>query len=288
MFGGGLYIMKKSLDLILHPFKVWMLEQGKSIGTAKTYNGVIENLLIFSHKTNTTIEEISDETIQTYLASLEDENKSISTIQKHLAAINVFARYIEKPHITSNVKQMNKEKLEPFSYLNEDDLEKLTREIEVDGNLRNIAIFYLLLHTGIRVSELCNLNKTDLILEENKCSILIRGVDLSSSRVIPLSSLAKKHLVSYLDKRKSGNEFIFISSVNRPITTRAVQYMLKKYNVNPHLLRHTFCYQLIQNGINLHTVSKLAGHKDINVTKRYVINSKQNDLAFSAIEKTFR
>nr|WP_269671166.1 site-specific integrase [Metabacillus litoralis] len=79
---------------------------------------------------------------------------------------------------------------------------------------------------------------------------------------------------------------MFVSSVNKRLSTRAVQYMLQKYDVNPHKLRHTFCQKLINKGINLHIVAKLAGHKDVNVTKRYVGNTQPNldnaiDQAFS-------
>ena len=69
------------------------------------------------------------------------------------------------------------------------------------------------------------------------------------------------------------------------MTPRSVQYMLKKFDVHPHKLRHTFCQQLINKGIDLPIVSKLAGHKDLNMTKRYLIDKKL-DLD-DAIDQTF-
>ncbi|MDO7485698.1 tyrosine-type recombinase/integrase [Peribacillus frigoritolerans] len=78
---------------------------------------------------------------------------------------------------------------------------------------------------------------------------------------------------------------LFISSYNQRITPRSVQYILKKYNVHPHKLRHTFCQRLVDNGIDIQTISKLAGHKDLNVTKRY-LKEKPLDLA-NAIDQTF-
>ncbi len=61
--------------------------------------------------------------------------------------------------------------------------------------------------------------------------------------------------------------------------------MLKKYNVHPHKLRHTFCQKLIDKGIGLEVVSKLAGHKDINVTKRYAKSRMEQFELEEAIQK---
>ena len=77
----------------------------------------------------------------------------------------------------------------------------------------------------------------------------------------------------------------FLSSLKKRMTARSVQYMLQKYDVNPHKLRHTFCQELINHGVDIRTVAKLAGHRDINVTKRYYIQIEE-DLE-SAINQTF-
>lgn len=60
------------------------------------------------------------------------------------------------------------------------------------------------------------------------------------------------------------------------MTPRLVQYMLTKYNVHPHKLRHTFCQKLINNNVDIQIVSKLAGHKDLNMTKHYIKEPKQD------------
>ena len=145
----------------------------------------------------------------------------------------------------------------------------LLKRVKEDGDLRNIAIVYVLLHTGIRVSELCNLNrshidfiKNELIVERNE-----------EERRIPLTYDTRVHLEDYL--RSHTSDAMFITKAGDRVTDRAVQYMLKKYDVNPNKLRHTFCQRLIDHNVNLEIVSRFAGHKDINVTKRYIKSSQQ-------------
>ena len=82
-------------------------------------------------------------------------------------------------------------------------------------------------------------------------------------------------------------EAIFISHIGEQLTERAVQYILKKYDVNPQKLRHTFCQRLVDNKVDLETVSRLAGHKDINVTKKYVKSKMNNRKIEEAINQAF-
>ncbi|MFD1737034.1 tyrosine-type recombinase/integrase [Bacillus salitolerans] len=276
---------------VLQLFGKSLIEQGKSVGTFKTYSKVVEHFLnyLIVNKIINNIDDIDAKGVHEYVESLKQENKSSSTIEKHIAAINIFLCYIEKPHIRTYLPRKQKEntKLRPQSLTKEEEIQ-LLHEIELDGNIRNIAIVYLLLHTGIRVSELCNLNKTDIkIGSSDEGQIVVRDEgSLHNSRMIPLSTFALKHLLRYLDSLDTDSNALFISSFNQRITTRAVQYMLKKYNVHPHLLRHTFCYRLVDHGVDLNTVSKLAGHKDINITKRYVKKDAEHNMTI-AIKRTF-
>lgn len=139
-----------------------------------------------------------------------------------------------------------------------------------------------MLHTGIRVSELCNMNRShvdfinhELIVKRNE-----------EKRIIPLSQEAREYLQNYLDSH-SFEEAIFISPLGERLTERAIQYILKKYDVNPQKLRHTFCQRLIDNNVDLETVSRLAGHKDINVTKRYVKSQMNKQRVEDAINHAF-
>lgn len=270
-------------DEMIFSFAEWLRDQGKSANTIKTYTGVLSQ---FCDQTQKILMEIHSEDVQGYLDNLENCKKSPGTIEKHYIALNVFFKFLGKPQVMLSVERKVKEhKLEVPETLSLNEQQILLRDIEAEGNLRNIAIVYLLLHTGIRVSELCDLNGRDVIMETERNYILVRNAKGEIDRSVPLTISAIQHVQNYLFSLKEKAEPLFISSYNQRITPRSVQYILKKYNVHPHKLRHTFCQRLVDNGIDIQTISKLAGHKDLNVTKRY-LKEKSLDLA-NAIDQTF-
>jgi integrase/recombinase XerD len=251
-------------------FTKWQTEQGKADGTIKTYVGVLEKFQSWLNTRNIILEQISKDDVQLFMYELEKQQKSAATIEKYLAAISVFSRFLERSDIIEDVQR--KEKVQdneiPES-LTESEEKQLLKDVEADGNLRNTAIVYTLLYTGIRISELCALNIDDIKMNEKKRLLVVKNNNGEIDREIPLSKELIKHLKQYINSLDTNGGALFISSVNKRISTRAVQYMLQKYDVNPHKLRHTFCQKLINKGIDIHTVAKLAGHKDVNVTKRY-------------------
>lgn len=270
-------------DEMIFSFAEWLRDQGKSANTIKTYTGVLSQ---FCDQTQKILMEIHSVDVQGYLDNLENCKKSPGTIEKHYIALNVFFKFLGKPQVMLSVERKVKEhKLEVPETLSLNEQQILLRDIEAEGNLRNIAIVYLLLHTGIRVSELCDLNGRDVIMETERNYILVRNAKGEIDRSVPLTISAIQHVQNYLFSLKEKADPLFISSYNQRITPRSVQYILKKYNVHPHKLRHTFCQRLVDNGIDIQTISKLAGHKDLNVTKRY-LKEKSLDLA-NAIDQTF-
>jgi integrase/recombinase XerD len=269
-------------ETILHSFGNWLLSQNKSDSTTKTYVGVLAQFLQWL---NVDVSEIESSHVQAYMDYLDSSNKSAGTIEKHYVAITMFSRFSGNRDIVLNIDRKLKEKKDEIpESLGKLEQEALLKGVEDEGNLRNIAIVYTLLHTGIRVSELCYLNISD-IQEEGRQFLVVRNSKAEIDRIIPLSKAASKNIRIYRESLKKNPEALFVSSVNQRLTPRSIQYMLNKYNLHPHKLRHTFCQNLIDNGIDIQTVSKLAGHKDLNVTKRYVRESQQK--TDWAIENTF-
>jgi integrase/recombinase XerD len=264
-------------------FAEWLMNQEKSESTAKTYVGVLSQFMEWS---KVEVDAIESHHVQAYLDYMDNNQKSSGTIEKHFVAISAFSKFMGNPQIMLNIDRKAKEKKpdhpESLGLLEQ---KVLLKEIEAEGNFRNIAIVYLLLHTGIRVSELCELNRGDVKIENGKEFILVKNSKGEVDRKVPLSEVASERLRDYIVSLEEEMNALFISSVNQRITPRSVQYMLKKYNVHPHKLRHTFCQKLINNGVDIQTVSQLAGHKDLNVTKRYLLEPKP-DLEL-AIDRTF-
>jgi integrase/recombinase XerD len=280
----------KSIDLkkTINNFSKYQKEQGKSDSTIKTYVGVLKKFQLWLTTKDITLDQISKNEVQSYMNYLEQQQKNASTIEKYLAAISIFARFLGKSEIILDIRHKEKVKDSEIPVSLEKDEEKqLLFEVESEGNLRNIAIVYTLLYTGIRVSELCALNLNDIKMIDKKRKLLVKNKQGEIERVIPLSTEVSKHLKNYIDFLNTANreQPLFISNVNKRISTRAIQYILQKYNVNPHKLRHTFCQKLINSGIDINAVAKLAGHKDINVTKRYASVFEPN--LEDAIEQAF-
>jgi integrase/recombinase XerD len=266
---GGLLKLKKISNeptpLILD-FCHWLKEQKKSPNTITTYQRELEKYQEWLQEKNADINHLNKGDIQSYIIFLEQQQKSLATIDKTIGAIRTFAKFLEKPELIFGIKTKPVEKTEDVETLSSDEYAMLLNKVKEDGNLRNIAIVYVLLHTGIRVSELCRLNRSNVDFIKNE--LIVQRND-EEERFIPLTKDTRIHLENYL-RSHTSKEAVFITKTGDRITERAVQYMLKKYHVNPNKLRHTFCQRLIDYNVNLEIVSRFAGHKDINVTKRYV------------------
>jgi integrase/recombinase XerD len=265
----------EAIPLILD-FCHWLKEQKKSPNTISTYKRELEKFQEWLQEKNSDITRLVKDDIQSYVTFLEQQGKSSTTIDKTLGAIRTFTKFLEKPDLVLGLKIKPVEKNEDIDALSFDEYSALLTEVKEDGNLRNIAMVYVLLHTGIRVSELCRLNRTNIDFRKNQLVVHKH----EEERVIPLSNETKLHLQNYL-QRSASNEALFINKSGDRITERSVQYMLEKYNVNPNKLRHTFCQRLVDSDVDLEIVSRLAGHKDLNVTKKY---AKPNLNNFNKLE----
>ena len=252
----------EAIPLIIN-FCHWLKEQKKSPSTISTYKRELEKYQEWLRKKNCDINHLTKGDIQSYILFLEQQQKSLATIDKTIGSIRTFAKFLEKPELTFGIITKPVEKNDHIETLSANEYSLLLNKVKEDGELRNIAIVYVLLHTGIRVSELCRLNRSDVDFIKN-----------GQERLIPLSTDTRVHLQNYLQSHTS-KDAIFITNAGDRITERAVQYMLKKYHVNPNKLRHTFCQKLVDSNIDIEIVSRLAGHRDLNVTKRYV-KSKMN------------
>jgi integrase/recombinase XerD len=259
----------EAIPLIIN-FCHWLKEQKKSPSTISTYKRELEKYQEWLRKKNCDINHLTKGDIQSYILFLEQQQKSLATIDKTIGSIRTFAKFLEKPELTFGIITKPVEKNDHIETLSANEYSLLLNKVKEDGELRNIAIVYVLLHTGIRVSELCRLNRSDVDFIKNELIVQKNGQE----RLIPLSTDTRVHLQNYLQSHTS-KDAIFITNAGDRITERAVQYMLKKYDVNPNKLRHTFCQKLVDSNIDIEIVSRLAGHRDLNVTKRYV-KSKMN------------
>ena len=154
-----------------------------------------------------------------------------------------------------------------------------------------LTILELLFSTGLRVSELCSLNVDDIDLKKDEFSIRGKGGKI---RLVFLSDTAKSTLETYLKKRKDMEEPLFINAGSRVtrLTPRSIQRLIKYYatkagitkKVTPHVVRHSFATDLLQNGADIRSVQALLGHASITTTQIY---THVTDRGLRTIHKTF-
>ncbi len=143
----------------------------------------------------------------------------------------------------------------------------LVRAIRKYGNLRDLTLITFLLHTGLRVQEVCNVRTADITVTERKGTVNVLGKH-NRYREVPLNADVRKTLARYLNQRKySEADYLFTNRQGRQMTTRAAQLIVEKYaklaeipHLTPHALRHTFCHELVQRKVPLDVVALLAGH----------------------------
>lgn len=268
---------------LIQNFCDWLEEQKKSPNTIKTYKRVMEKYQEWLQDRGTGIGQLKKVDVQSYMDYLEEQKKSVTTIDKTAGVIRTFVKYLGKPELTFGLEIQPVEKNNNIESLSAKEYTTLIKRVKEDGNLRNIAIVHVLLHTGIRISELCNLDRAHIDLENHELTV---DKD-EDTRIIPLSKEAREYLKSYLDSH--SHEAVFVSSrVGERLSERSIQYMLKSYDVSPQILRHTFCQRLIDNNVDVETVARLAGHKDINVTKKYIKTRMNKHKVEAAINDAFK
>ena len=145
------------------------------------------------------------------------------------------------------------------------------------GDFRDKAIAELLYSSGLRLSELCQLDMADISLENRICRVLGKG---QKEREVPVGSLAINALKDWytqrLEKLKTSEQAVFINKSGSRISARSVQNILKKMSekmgvpyVNPHMLRHSFASHILESSGDLRAVQELLGHENLSTTQIY-------------------
>ncbi|WP_198510222.1 tyrosine-type recombinase/integrase [Bacillus solitudinis] len=258
---------------VIEMFSTYLSTKGRTENTIKTYCGVIQSFSVWLDERNRSLNQLTKQDVQSYLDFLKLENRSDTTINKIFNSIHTFTKSIGQSELMVDVKRT---KVEPQKglpeCLTEEEVNRLLEKVKEEKNIRNTVIVYMLLHTGVRVSELCQLNKNDVQINYRSSTgqLVVRNEKTEYDRNIPLSKELVIHIKQYIEARNDQEEALFISNYEKRIAARTVQHMLKKqYGIHPHKLRHTFCYNLVKRGIDLSIVSQLAGHSDLNITKQY-------------------
>lgn len=269
------------------------VEGGRSAKTAANYDHYLERFIDFAGFIS--VDKITSEIIRKYRLWLNryknDNGESLSLITQsyHLIALRGFLRYLSKRDITS----LSPEKIElpktarkQVTFLYYDEIERMIDVIDtsIEQGLRDKAIIELLFSSGLRVSELVNLNRDHVNTKRRE--FMVRGKG-QKDRPIFLSKEAAETIEEYLHTRLDNLPPLFLTYSRNNITSnsgdyrrlsaRSIQRMVSKYarlagitkHVSPHTMRHSYATDLLMNGADLRSVQSMLGHSNISTTQVY-------------------
>jgi integrase/recombinase XerD len=264
------------------------LEKDKrlSMNTLQSYRRDIEQYFTYLRGIN--LQNISNSnktTVITYLLFLQKKGRATSTISRNLASIRSFYQYMTKNKLidqdpTIELESPKVEKKLP-QILSPEEVELLLEQpqcVDMKG-YRDKAMLELLYATGIRVSELIQLDEQDLNIDMAyiKCN---KG---SRERMIPIGSIAIGALKEYLKKsrplliQRMDEKALFVNVNGGRLTRQGFWKIIKQYknqaqiskDITPHTLRHSFAAHLLENGADLRSIQEMLGHSDISSTQIY-------------------
>ncbi|MGE5403388.1 MAG: tyrosine recombinase XerC [Candidatus Saccharibacteria bacterium] len=233
-------------------------------------------------------------TVRDYLTFLQKSGFSRSTMARKLAALRSFVKYLCREEVlggnpiaaVSTPKQ--EKKLPRFLYPAEIEALLDAPDTSNISGIRDRAILELLYATGIRVSELVELNLVNISMNDGFIKVLGKG---NKERIVPMGEPACRALDQYYQKsrpvfaRKAGRDqkAVFLNKFGGRLTARSVRNILNKYveevalnqKVSPHMLRHSFATHLLDNGADLRSVQELLGHVKLSTTQVYTHVTKE-------------
>ncbi len=281
------------------------IERNRSQLTIRNYDHYLDRFLDWSMARSP--EDITSDLVKKFRLYLNRyQDKKGEALQKvtqdyYIIALRGFLKYLAKQDIetlASEKVELGKTPEREIEFLDAEETKRLLNTVKVGNghacsllsSLRNRAILELLFSTGLRVSELANLNRENINLKSGEFSIRGKG---NKIRLVFISDSAKKALSDYLAKRKDVDPALFIhfkkGSGNKKsvgnknfcsslrLTPRSIQRIVKNYaikagivkKVTPHTLRHSFATDLLANGADIRSVQTMLGHSSITTTQIY-------------------
>jgi integrase/recombinase XerD len=270
-----------------------MIERGLSNHTIDAYRRDITNYLNFMEKTVsiTNVEQINRVHIMNYLYTVKDSGKTSATIARNISSIRAFHLHLLRENVTNNDPTLHIElpkkekKLPKVLSLPEVELLLNAPNGKKAFSQRDKAMLEILYATGLRVSEMIQLNVSDIHLTMGFVHCIGKG---NKERIIPLGSLAKAAIETYLlDGRVEllkgkREDALFLNHHGKRLSRQGfwkiIKALAKTANIDkeltPHTLRHSFATHLLENGADLRAVQEMLGHADISTTQIYTHVSK--------------
>ena len=281
------------METHFHDFLTMLrVERNVSTHTMDAYKRDINQYLMYLGDLD--IKKLSDVKsthIRDYIRVLSDGGMAPASISRIISSIRTYYRFLSSENILDEnpVLLINNPKLPKKlpDVLSEKEISLIINAIQESSQFyqRDKAIIELLYSCGIRVTELCNLEISNLFIDEDLIRVMGKG---NKERLLPLGLRSKKYLDDYIKHsrnshiKKSGSSFVFVSKNGNQLTRAMINIILNKWtqvsglkkSVSPHKLRHSFATHLLEGGADLRFVQALLGHSDISTTQIYTHTDK--------------
>ena len=264
---------------VINDFISYISKKNYSVNTYTSYINDLYYFYIFIKKdlTKVTFEDIKD-----YLEHLNLKKEKTSSIRRKISSLKSFYKFLYKNNyinkkdypLTKIAYPKMEKKLPKFIYYN-DLLEIINESSKDKDGVRDRLIIEMLYATGVRVSELINIKINDIDFNNRRIIVLGKG---NKERIVYYGEYAEEVLKEYMKthERKNHN-YLFVNSKGGKLTDRGVRYIIDnimsklsiKTHVTPHVLRHTFATDMLNNGCDIKVVQELLGHSSLKATEIY-------------------
>lgn len=263
-----------------------IIERKLSDNTKKSYENDLTKYINFLKKKNiTSINEIKEHDIEKYIEYLNKEKMSSKTIAHNITCIKEYHKYLVKTgvlnkNISENILSPKQKKSLP-KVLTIEEIDKLLDiQLITPFDFRNKAMLELMYASGLRVSELVNLEINDINITNSTLRCIGKG---NKERIIPLGNVSLKYIEIYVNEYRNSLlkgyycDKLFLNNHGKAMTRQGFFKILKKLakeknietDFSPHTLRHSFATHLLEYGADLRSIQELLGHQDISTTQVY-------------------
>ncbi len=264
---------------VINDFISYISKKNYSINTYTSYINDLYYFYIFIKKD---LKKVTFEDVKDYLEHLNLKKEKPSSVRRKISSLKSFYKFLYKNNymdkkdypLTKVAYPKMEKKLPKFIYYN-DLLEIINESTKDKDGVRDRLIIEMLYATGVRVSELINIKINDIDFNNRRIIVLGKG---NKERIVYYGEYAEEVLKEYMKthERKNHN-YLFVNSKGGQLTDRGVRYIIDnimsklsvKTHVTPHVLRHTFATDMLNNGCDIKVVQELLGHSSLKATEIY-------------------
>ena len=271
------------------------LDKNYSPQTVDSYSRDIDKFFKFLNQEGILMDEVDLAVIRNFLTTELESGVSKRSCKRRLCALRNFYQYlVDRGYVKENCfiyisspktdkkfpQTLYREQIEEIFSLNASRTDFLAK--------RDQAIIYMLYYTGIRASELVNLEMQDVDLRRRIIRVFGKG---SKERLVPFTNECREIFEGYikdirpilLNKALLKTAYFFLNNQGEQLTTRGLEYILDSIEkktgsfvgLHPHILRHSFATHLLEGGADLRVIQELLGHESLNATQVYTHVSEE-------------